>query len=163
MKIADHDVAAIQAFGYTEVEARFLYIVATHSGYFVARQFIAFSGAKWGKRSAHFAEKIERHGHAAWREYQGTGGVYHIFARRLYGEIGKENIRNRRQHSLEFIRTRLVLLDFILANQQHDYLETEQAKLSYFLRRTANPEKEPSRKGICRRSWFTANAPLFCR
>jgi len=110
MKIAEYDIAALQRFGYTEVEARFLYIVATHSGYFVPRQFIAFSGAKWGKRSAHFAEKIERHGHAAWREYPGTGGVYHVFARRLYGEIGKENIRNRRQHAPEFVRTRLVLL-----------------------------------------------------
>lgn len=132
MKIAEHHITALQTFGYTETEARFLYIVATHSGYFVPRQFIAFSGAKWGKRSAHFADKIERHGHAGWREYQGAGGVYHLFAKKLYGQIGKENIRNRRKHSVEFIRTRLVLLDFILANLHHDYLETEQAKLDYF-------------------------------
>jgi hypothetical protein len=31
-------VEALQALGYTEAEARFLYIVATHSGYFTARQ-----------------------------------------------------------------------------------------------------------------------------
>src|ERR1700736_5936726 len=70
MNIAGNDIDAIRAFGYTEDEARFLYIVATHSGYFIPRQFLAFTGAKWGKRSTHFAEKIESHGHAAWREYQ---------------------------------------------------------------------------------------------
>jgi hypothetical protein len=36
---------ALQALGYCESEARFLYIVATHSGYFVARQFLAFTCA----------------------------------------------------------------------------------------------------------------------
>jgi hypothetical protein len=104
MKIEEQNIAAIQAFGYTESEARFLYIVATHSGYFIPRQFIAFTGAKWGKRSTHFVEKIESRGHAGWREYPGIGGVYHLFAKRLYGEIGKENIRNRRRHSVEFIQ-----------------------------------------------------------
>ena len=92
MKIEEQNIAAIQAFGYTESEARFLYIVATHSGYFIPRQFITFTGAKWGKRSTHFAEKIESRGHAAWRKYPGIGGVYHLFAKRLYGEIGKENL-----------------------------------------------------------------------
>lgn len=33
---------ALQALGYSESEARFLYIVAAHSGDFVARQFLAF-------------------------------------------------------------------------------------------------------------------------
>ena len=33
MKIEEHDIAAIKALGYTADEARFLYIVATHSGY----------------------------------------------------------------------------------------------------------------------------------
>ena len=58
MKIADEHISAIQSLGYTSDEARFLYIVATHSGYFVPRQFITFTGASWGKRSQHFTEKI---------------------------------------------------------------------------------------------------------
>jgi len=37
---------ALKALSYTEAEARFLYIVATHSGYFVARQFLGFTGAR---------------------------------------------------------------------------------------------------------------------
>ena len=48
MKIAEQEIAAIRAFGYTGDEARFLYIVATHSGYFVPRQFLALTGSKKG-------------------------------------------------------------------------------------------------------------------
>src|SRR5215469_11946301 len=132
MKIADHHVAALQAFGYTETEARFLYVVATHSGYFVPRQYLAFSGASWGYRTDHFLEKLESRGHVYWREYQGAGGVYHLFSKRLYAQIDKENLRNRRKHSSEFIKTRLLLLDFIIAHPHHAYLETEQAKVAYF-------------------------------
>ena len=44
MNIDAVHISALQAFGYTEEEARFLYVVATHSGYFVARQFLAFAG-----------------------------------------------------------------------------------------------------------------------
>src|SRR6516165_5159708 len=132
MKIADHHIAALQAFGYTETEALFLYVVATHSGYFVPRQYLAFSGASWGYRTDHFLEKLESQGHVYWREYQGARGVYHLFAKRLYAQIDKENLRNRRKHSTEFIKTRLILLDFIIAHPHHNYLETEQAKVAYF-------------------------------
>src|SRR5207249_8136194 len=38
---------ALQALGYSESEARFLYLVATHSGYFVARQFLFFTCGHW--------------------------------------------------------------------------------------------------------------------
>jgi hypothetical protein len=141
MKIEEHDIAAIKSLGYTEDEARFLYIVATHSGYFVPRQFISFSEIEWGKRSAKLAQKLESRGHACWREYQGTGRVYHLFSKTLYSQIGKENLRNRRRHSSEFIKTRLVLLDFVIANQQYDYLETEQQKVEYFCKQLGLPNK----------------------
>ena len=36
-------IEGIKELGYTDSEARFLYIVATHSGYFVPRQFLAGS------------------------------------------------------------------------------------------------------------------------
>jgi hypothetical protein len=132
MNFNDQDIVAIQTLGYTPDEARFLYLVAVHSGYFVPRQFLAFSGAKWGKRSNNFVAKLESRGHATWREYDRTGGVYHLFSKTLYRYIGKENLRNRRRHSVEFIRTRLLLLDFILANPNYQYFETEPEKVAYF-------------------------------
>ena len=41
-------------------------------------------------------------------------------------------MRFRRVHSTEYIRTRLIALDFILQNQDFTYLETEDQKLSFF-------------------------------
>jgi hypothetical protein len=132
MNINPENIAAIASLGYTQDEARFLYLVAIHSGYFVPRQFLTSSGAKWGKRSNHFAAKLESRGHATWREYDRTGGVYHLVSKTIYRRIGNENLRNRRRHSVEFIRTRLLLLDFVLANSSYVYLETEPEKLRFF-------------------------------
>jgi len=130
--IPQHQVEALVAFGYTEDEARFLYIVATHSGYFLARQFLSFVGAKRGYRTHSFAQKLITQGHATMREYRRSGCIYHLYSRKLYAKIGRENLRNRRRHRLEAIRTRLLGLDFILANQRHQYLETEGEKVAYF-------------------------------
>jgi hypothetical protein len=132
MNIDPQNIAAIASLGYTPEEARFLYIVAIHSGYFLPRQFLFSCDSKPEKRSHHFCAKLESRGHATWREYYRTGGVYHLGSRTIYRRIGNENLRNRRPHSVEFIRTRLLLLDFVLANQSHNYLETEPDKLRFF-------------------------------
>src|SRR5229473_1191175 len=63
MNIAPAHLEALQALGYTEVESRFLYLVATHSGYFTARQFLSFTGAHWGKRTTTFWNKLQSRGH----------------------------------------------------------------------------------------------------
>jgi hypothetical protein len=132
MNIARNHVELLMDFGYTEPEAKFLYVVATHSGYFILRQYLDFAGARRGKRSSRFAQKILNNGHAAVRDYMGYGAIYHLFSRSLYGQIEKDNLRNRRAHSFDFIRTRLVLLDFILSNQEVQYLETEPDKVKFF-------------------------------
>jgi hypothetical protein len=141
MKIPNEHLRAIQSLGYTADEAQFLNIVATHSGYFLPRQFIAFTGASWGKRSHHFTDKVESHGHATWREYYDMGSVYHLFSNTLYRQIDRENLRNRRRHTTEFIRTRLLLLDFVLANQDHEYFETEHDKVHFFCDELAIPKR----------------------
>jgi hypothetical protein len=132
MKISSEHLAALEALGYAPDEARFLYIVATYSGFFVPRQSIGFAQANGGKRSSHFTRRLESRGHATWREYPRVGGVYHLLSKTLYRVIDKQSLPNRRRHSTEFIRTRLVLLDFVLANQVHVYLETEPEKTAYF-------------------------------
>jgi hypothetical protein len=132
MNIQANQIERIKELGYTEAEARFIYIVAIHSGYFTQRQFLNFAQAKRGKRSNAFAHKLLTHGHATMRDYMGAGSVFHLFSRTIYGQIEKDNLRNRRQHSFDFIRTRLVLLDFILNNQDLAYFETEQDKVSFF-------------------------------
>jgi hypothetical protein len=132
MNIAPAHLAALEALGYTEAEARFLYIVATHSGYFVARQFLAFTAAHWGYRTNTFWNKLHTKKHARTECFPKSGTVYHLFSRRLYRQIDKENIRNRREHEIEFIQRRIGMLDFVLLNQGHQYLQTEPEKVRFF-------------------------------
>ena len=132
MNIPLQHIDALAEFGYTEREARFLYIVATYSGYFIQRQFLGFVDASRGKCSNLFAQKVLKHGHASVRDYMGYGPIYHLFSRTLYRVIDKENLRNRREHSFEFIRTRLVLLDFLLTHPDYVYFETAEDKVRFF-------------------------------
>ena len=132
MNIASAHLDALKALGYTEAEARFLYIVATHSGYFVARQFLAFTDAHWGKRTTLFWNKLQTKRHARTECFPKSGTVYHLFSRRLYRQIDRENIRNRREHEIEFIQRRIAMLDFVLLNQGYQYLETEAEKVRFF-------------------------------
>jgi hypothetical protein len=132
VKILPIHTEALRGFGYTEEEARFLYLVASHSGYFTCQQFLQFVGTKPGKRSVAFARKVVENKHASYKEYLRNGRVFHLFSRNLYEAIGRENVRFRRVHSTEYIRTRLIALDFILRNQDCKYLESEEQKASFF-------------------------------
>jgi hypothetical protein len=132
MNLPSEHVERIRDLGYTEAEARFLYIVAVHSGYFTLGQFRAFTKSAYGKRPTSFAQKVIKRGHATVRDYMRRGSIFHLFSRSLYGQIDKDNLRNRKRHSFDFMRGRLVLLDFILANQDLNYFETEQDKIRFF-------------------------------
>jgi hypothetical protein len=133
MKIDDRYLSALEAHGYTRQEASFLYIVATHSGYFVARQFLGSSGATWGRRTSLFWNKLHANKHARTTSLPPKyRAVYHLFAREVYRDLGRENLRNRRRHEREYVELRLAILDFVLANPNLAYLETESAKLAYF-------------------------------
>lgn len=119
-------------FGYTPEEARFLYIVATHSGYFTRRQFLAFSGTKPGYHSQKFLEKLLTARHATYHTYANGGHVYHVFSRTIYKAIDRDDLSMRRKHRLEHIQTRMVVLDFVLSNLDCEYLETETEKVPFF-------------------------------
>src|SRR5580700_7175874 len=141
MNIALAHLDALKALGYTEAEARFLYIVATHSGYFVARQFLAFTDAHWGKRTTLFWNKLQTKRHARTECFPKSGTVYHLFSRRLYRQIDRENIRNRREHEIEHIQRRIAMLDFVLLNQGYQYLETEPEKIRFFCNQLKVPNQ----------------------
>jgi hypothetical protein len=84
LNIKQSYLEALEALGYTESEARFLYVVATHSGYFVARQFLAFTCGHWDKRATTFWHKLHTKKHARTEYFP---MVYHVFSRRLYRQI----------------------------------------------------------------------------
>ena len=60
--------------------------------------------------------KLHAKKHARTECFPKSGVIYHLFSRRLYRQIGRENLRNRREHEIEFIRQRIAMLDFVLAN-----------------------------------------------
>src|ERR1041385_1861149 len=115
MSIQESQSAPLRAFGYTEVEARFLYLVATHSGYFTVQQFLEFAKAKSGKRNARLVQKLFALGHVSAQRYRRRSFVYHLHSRPIYDAIGKGELRNRRGHEVGHIKARLLALDYILA------------------------------------------------
>ncbi|SRR5713101_5642159 len=135
MNLREDQLVGLRAFGYTEVEARFLYLVATHSGYFTVRQFLDFAHAKSGKRNARFVERLFSLGHASARRYTQRSLIYHLSSRHIYAAISKDHLRNRREHELAHIKTRLLALDFILAHAEDNYFETAEEKRRYFVER----------------------------
>jgi hypothetical protein len=170
MRIAAERLSNLTQLGYTAEEARFLYIVATHSGYFTHRQFLAFSGTKPGKHSQKFLEKLLTVEHATHHTYPSGGRVYHIFSRRVYKAIGRDDLRTRRKHQLEYIKTRILVLDFVLSNLDCEYLETEAEKVPFFesrfnLSRALLPSKTYTSK-LSRDSslrFFVDRFPIFLR
>jgi hypothetical protein len=135
MSIQESQLVPLRAFGYTQVEARFLYLVATHSGYFTVRQFLDFAKAKSGKRNARLVEKLFASGHVSAQRYRRRSLVYHLHSRPIYDAIDRGELRNRRGHELGHIKGRLLGLDYILAHPDDDYFETAEARREYFIRR----------------------------
>ena len=135
MSIPEDKIDKLCTFGYTEVEARFLYLVAMHSGYFTVRQFLDFAHAKSGKRNARLVEKLFGLGHASARRYNRRSVVFQLRSRQVYAAIEKDHLRNRREHELLHIKARLLALDFILAHPQEQYFETAEDKRRYFIDR----------------------------
>src|SRR5690242_17450393 len=132
MTFPESSIENLRSLGYTDDEACFLYIVATHSGYFSTRQYLQFIGARSGDKSMSFTQKLLGKDHALAKLLLRNGRIYHLHSRLIYRAVGRENHRNRREHSVEYIRTKLAILDFILVHLDYRYFETEAEKLDYF-------------------------------
>jgi hypothetical protein len=128
-------VEPLDSFGYSSQEIAFLDIVTAHSGYFVPNQFLDFTGQKKGRALNEFTAKLTGFRHASFHSYRNGARVYHVFSRKLYQALGRDNLRTRRKHALEYIRTRLVTLDFVLGNQPYKFLEGETEKVSSLINR----------------------------
>lgn len=134
MSFTNCQIEALRSLGYSRKESEFLYLVAIHSGYFTHRQFLVFSNNRPGRASDSFLSKLLQWNHADARTFKNGGKVYHLFSRKIYKAIGHDNLRTRRRHQLEYLKTRLVALDFVLKNPGFSYLETEADKVPFFER-----------------------------
>jgi hypothetical protein len=168
MNIRPEHLSALCHLGYTESEARFLYLVATHSGYFTQRHCLSFCGQSRGSLAHRLTTRILDRRHARYTPYAHNTHVYHLYSRRVYGVIDKDNLRNRRCQSVEMIYARLMMLAFVVAHSDEDYLETEREKVDYFTQRMHIPLPVlPARiyHGIKSASntkrYFTDRSPIF--
>jgi len=132
VSVPAEQIATLRGLGYTEPEARLLYLVATHAGYFTRRQFLTFTAKSKGWSVHQFTAKMLERGHARAVEYGRQTYVYNLFSRRIYDAIAKTNLRNRRRLSKVAVHSRLLILDFVLAHGNECYLETEADKVTYF-------------------------------
>ena len=69
------------------------------------------------------------------RDTRGEASSITCVLARIYEAIGKTHLRNRREHELDYIKTRLLALDFILANPEDRYFETAEEKRRYLIER----------------------------
>jgi hypothetical protein len=132
MNIDSEHLDALAALGYDACEARFLYLVAAHSGFFTLQQFSDFLGPVKGRPAFRFTQKLIQQKHARATEFARRTRIYDLYSRRIYSRIGKDNLRNRRYLSKELIHTRLLILDFVLGHFESSFLETEADKVKYF-------------------------------
>lgn len=158
----------LQGFGYSTEEARFLGIVALHSGYFVRRQFEAAIAVERGKRTSAFVEKLLARGHARRYTFEHNRQVLQLQYKPFYEGVGDEHSRNRREHQPQTIKSRLMALDFVQANPDRYFLATEEQKIAS-LERLVPKEVLPAKVyaahkgGSAIRRYFVDRFPVFVK
>jgi hypothetical protein len=61
-----------------------------------------------------------------------NSSVLHLTSRAIYRAVGHENLRHRRSHRVDYVKTKLLSLDYILENPDRKYLPTEEEKVHLF-------------------------------
>ena len=75
----DETVRAVTEKGFTERQARFLVLVARHSGVCVMRQYSAFAGIVFGQKTRKFFAKLERLGYVSTYDCaHNRARIYHL-------------------------------------------------------------------------------------
>jgi hypothetical protein len=125
-------IPALQLLGYTDREAAFLYLAATHSGYFMRRQFDYFIDRNKGAAVMRFLEKARVAGHIEFLDYKQGRRVYHIFSRTIYRLLGDPESQRRRRKGDAQVRAWLMALDYVLENEGDRYVGSDEERLSFF-------------------------------
>ncbi len=134
-----HYVDRLRGFAYNEQEARFLYLSATHSGYFTRQQFLRFTRKSKGCLVHRFTTTLLTQHDAQATQYGHKTYVFKLTSRKIFDLIGKQDLRDHRSHTADFIRTRLLDLDFVLAHPDLQYLESQEEKLEFFHEQLGTP------------------------
>jgi hypothetical protein len=129
----DYDpIASLESIGYLEREASFLYLVAVHSGYFLRRQYHRFAGRTGGTLFEQLLRKARQRRHIRVIECGHGWHLYHLTSKPVYEALGRRDSQNRRIKGDAHIKSRLMALDFVLANLRANLLEDEASKVDFF-------------------------------
>jgi hypothetical protein len=129
----------LEGLGYTARQAQFLLLVALHGGYFLRRQYVAFTGRAHGQAAVRFLANTVARAHVRVLPYGRSSHVFHLCARRLYAAIGEEHNRNRRVAEWDAVMRKLMAVDFVLAHPTAQFWATEVDKVA-LLRQLRVPE-----------------------
>ena len=115
----EHVIQTITKRGFTDRQARFLVLVARHSGVCVMRQYSTFAGIVFGQKTRKFFANLVRARFVSTYDCaHSRGRVYHVRHRAIYEAIGEPDSRLRRPPGVPRALERLMLLDSILENPE---------------------------------------------
>jgi hypothetical protein len=136
----DYAVRAVVAKGFTERQARFLVLVARHSGVCVMRQYAAFAGIVFGQKTRKFFAKLESLGWVSTYDCaHNRARIYHLRHRDLYEAISEPESRLRRPPAVPRALERLMVLDTILEHPDIVWLATPEEKVAHLTTLTRVP------------------------
>ena len=164
----DLRVSCLQSLGYSTSEASFLCLAALHSGFFLRRQYTAFSGKGPGYADMALVEKALKFGHARAMTMRHNRMLYHLCSKPFYAALGEADNRNRREREPQAIKRRLMMLDFALLNGAFHFFPTESEKLKFFGEELGIGEENLPRKlyrcangGASTLRYFVDKSPLY--
>ena len=127
---------ALEPLGFSPRQARFLVNVALHGGYCLRRQYEVSAGVRYGKNVRAFLDGLVARGLADRSIHRADRGhVYHLHGRRLYRLVGLDTSRHRRPVSAAGVARRLMVLDYVLATPDTEWLATDADKVALFVER----------------------------
>ncbi len=167
----DERVQAVRTLGFTERQARFLVMVALHSGYCLRRQYEKFAGIRYGKNVRAFFDTLVRRELASrFGGRADRGHIYHLHGRSLYAAIDEPDHRDRRPASPAQIARRLMLLDVVIARRDVPWFASEPEKVELFTRRfqvatLALPRRAATASAVgadeAQAAYFPHHLPIF--
>jgi len=125
-------IPVLESVGYTEREAAFLYLVALHSGYFLRRQYGRFIQRERGAIAAQLLRKAVALGHLQSVACGQARFVYHLTSKEVYAAVGLAASQHRRLKGDAQIKSRLMVLDFVLDHLDDSILDSSDVKLDFF-------------------------------
>jgi len=132
--VTEARVNALADFGFTRRQREFLVTVMVHSGYFLERQYCAFTSTVRGQNSREFVARLVARGFMRTIEPGSVrrGRLYHVHHKPLYEAIGLPDDRNRRPHIVGRMVERVMILDAVLGDRRCWWVSPEGDKRQVF-------------------------------